>query len=62
MTWDLKPPASSSARDKEVELSGNELLGKHVCLLLCGSIAAYKGPDIARELRRKGAKCNIYSF
>lgn len=61
MTSDFNPPPLSSARDRDVELTGKELLEKKICLLLCGSIAAYKGPDIARELRRKGADVTCVS-
>lgn len=55
MNWDLQPPEDTSVRDNEVIQTGNSLAGKKVCLLICGSIAAYKGPDIIRELRREGA-------
>lgn len=56
MSWDLQAPKPSSLSDREVSRSGNKLSGKNICLLLSGSIAAYKGPDIARELRRQGAE------
>ena len=56
MSWDLQAPKQSSLSDQEVRKSGNALQGKNICLLLSGSIAAYKGPDIARELRRQGAE------
>ena len=55
MTWDLQAPKPSSLSDKDVQQSGNKLKDKNICLLLSGSIAAYKGPDIARELRQQGA-------
>jgi len=55
MSWDLQAPKPSSIADKDVKQSGDELKGKKICLLLSGSIAAYKGPDIARELRKQGA-------
>ena len=55
MNWDLQPPENASLRDNEVSQTGNALSGKKVCLLICGSIAAYKGPDIIRELRKEGA-------
>ena len=56
MSWDLQAPKPSSLSDREVSRSGNKLSGKNICLLLSGSIAAYKGPDIARALRRQGAE------
>ena len=56
MAWDLKPPADSTMKDDEVRICSDTLKGKRVCLLLCGSIAAYKGPDIIRELRYNSAE------
>ena len=55
MNWDLKGPDPSSLKDGDIDQKNSDLQGKNVCLLICGSIAAYKGPDIIRELRRRGA-------
>lgn len=55
MNWDLQAPPQSSLKDRDIKQSNNDLKGKNVCLLICGSIAAYKGPDIIRELRKRGA-------
>ena len=55
MNWDLKAPQPSSLKDGDIDQKNNDLQGKSICLLICGSIAAYKGPDIIRELRRRGA-------
>ena len=55
MSWNLQAPNESSLKDKDVQTDSLELTGKNICLLICGSIAAYKGPDIIRELRKKGA-------
>jgi len=53
--WDLSPPSPSELGDREVLLDGMHLAGRRVALLVCGSIAAYRSPDIARALRRQGA-------
>lgn len=55
MNWDLQAPNPSNMKDGDISTSSDALKGKNVCLLLCGSIAAYKGPDIIRELRKNGA-------
>ncbi len=55
MSWELTPPPSSSLGDGEVNVTSQLLAGKRICLLICGSIAAYKAPDIIRELRRHSA-------
>ncbi len=56
MSWNLQAPKPSSLADNAVSQRGNKLSGKNICLLLSGSIAAYKGPDIARELRKQDAQ------
>ncbi len=38
---------------------GDELRGKKILLIVTGSIAAYKAPDLARELVRYGAEVTI---
>ncbi|MEM1426782.1 MAG: phosphopantothenoylcysteine decarboxylase [Cyanobacteria bacterium P01_H01_bin.130] len=48
-------PTPSTLGDREVPLEGTHLWGKRVALLISGSIAAYRSPDIARALRRQGA-------
>ncbi|MEM9770078.1 MAG: phosphopantothenoylcysteine decarboxylase, partial [Cyanobacteria bacterium P01_D01_bin.73] len=48
-------PTPSTLGDREVPLEGTHLQGKRVALLISGSIAAYRSPDIARALRRQGA-------
>ncbi|MEM9246385.1 MAG: flavoprotein, partial [Cyanobacteria bacterium P01_F01_bin.153] len=48
-------PTPSTLGDREVPLEGTHLRGKRVALLISGSIAAYRSPDIARALRRQGA-------
>ena len=55
MTWDLTAPAESKLKDQDVNTLSQALAGKRICLLICGSIAAYKAPDIIRTLRRHSA-------
>jgi phosphopantothenoylcysteine decarboxylase / phosphopantothenate---cysteine ligase len=55
MNWDLNPPAESTQKDNDIQIVSQALAGKRICLLICGSIAAYKAPDIVRSLRRHSA-------
>jgi phosphopantothenoylcysteine decarboxylase/phosphopantothenate--cysteine ligase len=55
LIWEPTPPAPSSLGDREVPLEGSHLAGKRIALLVSGSIAAYRAPDVARALRRQGA-------
>ncbi|NEO30136.1 MAG: bifunctional phosphopantothenoylcysteine decarboxylase/phosphopantothenate--cysteine ligase CoaBC [Symploca sp. SIO3C6] len=54
--WDFSPPPPSTLGDHDVLLEGSHLKGKRIALLLTGSIAAMKAPEVARSLRRQGAK------
>ena len=56
MPWDLNPPPESDAKDRDVSIASEALLGKRICLLICGSIAAYQAPDIIRSLRKQSAE------
>ncbi|NEP01283.1 MAG: phosphopantothenoylcysteine decarboxylase [Symploca sp. SIO2E9] len=53
--WDFSPPTPSALGDHDVVLEGSHLRGKRIALLLTGSIAAMKVPEVARSLRRQGA-------
>ena len=55
MSWDFNPPPESEIKDSDISATGEALLGKRICLLICGSIAAYQTPDIVRALRRQSA-------
>ncbi|MCM8532754.1 MAG: hypothetical protein NE330_16420 [Lentisphaeraceae bacterium] len=61
MTWDFQKPEKNNSIDQAVSLKSNALLGKNVCLGICGSIAAYKAPDIIRELRKHGASVTAFA-
>ncbi len=60
--WNFAPPAGAAeARDKAVALKpAGRLAGKRVALLIGGSIAAYRTPDLARALRREGASVRAF--
>lgn len=60
MDWDLDPPPPSELKDHDVRERGNHLRGKRIALLLTGSIAAYRAPDLVRELRREGAEVVVF--
>ncbi|MFN9695044.1 MAG: phosphopantothenoylcysteine decarboxylase [Synechococcaceae cyanobacterium] len=58
--WDLRPPSPSSLGDHEVPLLSNQLAGRRIALLVSGSIAALRSPDLARALRRRGAEVTAF--
>lgn len=60
MNWNLSPPSSSIRKDHDVVLTGNHLSGKRIALLITGSIAAYRTPDLVRSFRREGADVVVF--
>lgn len=60
MSWDLSKPQRSDLKDQDIEVKDYSLSGYNICLGICGSIAAYKGPDIIRELRSRGASVQVF--
>ncbi len=60
MDWDLNPPPLSEMKDRDVRERGNHLKGKRIALLLTGSIATYRAPDLVRELRREGGEVVVF--
>lgn len=58
--WDRRPPSSEPIGDHEVPLRSDHLLGRRIALVVCGGIAAYRTPDLARALRRRGAEVTAF--
>jgi len=54
--WDFSAPTPSDMGDHDVPRASDRLAGRRIALLVTGGIAAMKAPDIARALRRHGAK------
>ena len=61
MAWNFEPPQASSLQDREILKLGNHLEGKRIGLMITGSIAAYRCPDLVRDLRREGAEVQVYA-
>ena len=61
MEWNLEPPDESELKDREVRPLGRHMEGKRVALLITGSIAAYRCPDLVRDLRREGADVRVFA-
>ena len=61
MAWNFEPPQASSLQDREILKHGNHLEGKRIGLMITGSIAAYRCPDLVRDLRREGAEVQVYA-
>ena len=59
--WDFMPPLSSDLQDREVSQRGSRLSNKRIALILSGSIAAYRSPDLIRDLRREGAEVQVFA-
>lgn len=58
--WDFSPPTPSDLGDRQVPLDSAHLAGRRVALLVSGSIAALRAPDLARALRRRGAAVTAF--
>lgn len=58
--WEPSPPTPSTLDDHAVAAVGDCLEGKTIALLVCGGIAAFKAPDIARALRKHGAEVTAF--
>ena len=61
MEWNLEPPPDSHIRDRDILPLGKHLEGKRIALMISGSIAAYRCPDLVRDLRREGAEVQVYA-
>ena len=60
LEWKIEPPSPSQLTDRDVYLSGSHLSGKRVALLITGSIAAFRMPDLVRDFRREGADVVVF--
>jgi phosphopantothenoylcysteine decarboxylase/phosphopantothenate--cysteine ligase len=58
--WEPRPPTPSPLGDHDVPLLSNHLAGRRIALLVSGSIAALRTPDLARALRRRGAEVTAF--
>ncbi|MFM8276907.1 MAG: phosphopantothenoylcysteine decarboxylase [Cyanobium sp.] len=58
--WEPRPPTPSSLGDHEVPLLSDHLAGRRIALLVSGSIAALRTPELARALRRRGAAVTAF--
>ena len=61
LNWNLEPPPPSKLADRGIRLTGSHLSGKSIALLITGSIAAYRMPDLIRDFRREGADVVVYA-
>tara|TARA_B110000196_G_scaffold250029_1_gene219275 strand:- start:1039 stop:1191 length:153 start_codon:yes stop_codon:yes gene_type:complete len=50
MDWIQNPPPSSELADRDIKQTGTHLAGRRIALLITGSIAAYRTPDLIRDL------------
>ncbi len=58
--WNLEKPQLAKTLDHDVINHHHLLQNKKIALLVTGSIAAYKTPNLARELRKMGAEVWVY--
>jgi len=59
--WNLAPPPPSSLGDSDLKQKGYHLSEKNIALLISGSIAAYRTPDLIRSLRKEGANIHVFA-
>lgn len=60
-SWNLSAPAAIEDDDHDVIPVGQHLNGKIIALLITGSIAAMRAPMLIRDLRRQGAKVQVFA-
>ena len=60
LDWNFEPPDSSVIGDREICLTGSHLSGKRIALLVTGSIAAFRMPELIRNFRKEGADVVVY--
>ncbi len=59
--WDLSSPPTSEKQDHDVQIVSHALAKKKIALFISGSIAAYRCPDLIRELRKNGASVKVFA-
>lgn len=59
--WDFAAPTPSDMGDHDVPMVSQRLAGRRIALLVTGSIAAMKAPELARGLRRHGARVTAFA-
>ena len=59
--WKPAPPTPSDLGDRDLPLLCEALKGREIALMVSGSIAAFKTPMLARQLRRHGAEVTAYA-
>lgn len=59
-SWDGSPPRSEPIGDHAVPLLSSHLAGRRIALLVSGSVAALRTPDLVRDLRRRGAEVTAF--
>ncbi len=59
--WKPVPPTPATLADRDLPQLSDALAGREIALLVTGSIAAFKTPMVARELRRHGAQVTAYA-
>lgn len=58
--WNFTPPPLSKLSDHAVRSDSQALAGKTIALFISGSIAAYRCPDLIRDLRKHGAQVQVF--
>lgn len=59
--WDFSPPPASELGDHDVRPEHRHLEGQRIALMICGGIAAFKMPMLARTLRKSGAEVTAFA-
>ena len=59
--WDFRAPKPSTMGDHDVPRVSDRLAGRRIALLVTGGIAAMKTPELARGLRRHGARVTAFA-
>ncbi|MBF2054513.1 MAG: bifunctional phosphopantothenoylcysteine decarboxylase/phosphopantothenate--cysteine ligase CoaBC [Candidatus Sericytochromatia bacterium] len=59
--WEPLPPMPSALSDHAVPPLSDVLAGRQIALLVCGGIAAFKTPLLARALRKHGAEVTVFA-